>query len=928
MWGEGIDGLGTRQNTSKKVTRPEKDWNDSCPPGIYRGIIRYNNDIHRTGCVGVEITALSKDASKNLYTTCYWSSPFAGSTQSDLVGENIEKEQDSITSYGMWMIPPDIGNYVLVAFADQSEKKGYVLSCLFNDKFTYQVPGNAGGKSFGDPGLNLPVVEKNKRDEKITHNDATRPLNTELAKSIVESGLARDPLRGAGYSTSRRESPSLVYGILTPGPKTAFGKRDSGHSFVMDDGDDSMANAGRLIRIRSGTGNQVLLDDVTGSVYINNRIGTWLELGASGDITAFSHGSINLRAKGNFNLRADKNVSIEAGQDILMKAAGDNKGDKYVGIPALGALGIPPLGNGGDIKFEAAADLSAYAGLNTQLTANGGDVDISAGSRVALTASGPLGMDILAATGPIKIDATVAPITIMAPVSPITIASGSLASVTGGLVLINSGGFPPIPAIPAVAAPQIGTKTHKDQGRERPKFDFEAGREGKSAATTQGEWGGQKADIKTIVSTMPTAEPYSGHFQSDPISESAQAPKPDPDLIKKLPTHAIDFSGKPVDVNTPNGVLQGTGYTDADGNPITDFTKVGGSFKNQLGQTVENVEQMFSDNLSSMSEKLGLGSDIGSALAGGVGDPASLLGGLGGDAAQAALSAAFPQFAGIMGIYNNFQNIMDLNLLDIQGIGALVNGLKAVLPPIRFPTSNALSQKIIGLKKKLDEMEAQLNQFGLDKLGFELDIMGVAMSAMRGDIAGALSAATGSADFEKLLADKGISVFQDGPGTIFEDALGNKLVDFSNGIGPVGATMGVVSDLNKTMSQIQGAIKSPLTNNQTLAITNFAQSVTPEVFRNSNVLSAINEGKTSLEKYAAPARLMQGWVTSPATPGGNPVIQDNLVGQRRYEASLWQCPDGMNIDIGSGYLPGEVNFQQLADELDAARAEYLANGGT
>lgn len=920
--------LGTKQNTSKKVTRPEGDWNDVAPAGIYTGIIRYNNDIHRSGCVSVEIPYLNKDASKNLYTTCIWSSPFAGSTQSDLIGEDIESEKDTITSYGMWMIPPDVGNYVLVAFADNSEKKGYVISCLFNDKFTYQVPGNAGGKSYGDPGLNLPVVEKNKRDEKTTHNDATRPLNSELAKSIVESGLARDPLRGAGYSTSRRESPSLVYGMLTPGPKTAFGKRDSGHSFVMDDGDDSMANAGRLIRIRSGTGNQVLLDDVTGSVYINNRMGTWLELGAKGDITAFSHGSINLRAKGNFNLRADKNVSIEAGQDILMKAAGDNKGNKYVGIPALGALGLPPLGNGGDIKLEAAGDLSSYAGLNTQLTANGGDVDISAGSRVALTASGPLGMDFLAATGPIKVQATVAPITIMAAVSPISIKSGSLTSVSGGILLLNSGGMPPIPALPANPAPQIGTKSHQDAGAEKPEFDLEAGRKGKPAATTNGERTGQKAKIKSIVSTMATAEPFAGHFTADPITESAQTPAPDKDLLDKLPTHATDFSGKPVDVNTPDGVLKGTGYTDENGNPITDFTKVGGSFQNQLGQEVENVASMFEDNLNSMAESMGLGSDIGSALEGGLGDPASLLGGLGGAAAEEALTAAFPQFAGVMGIYNNFQNIMDLNLLDIQGIGALVNGLKAVIPPIRFPTSNALSQKVIGLKKKLDEMEAQLNQFGLDKLGFEMDIMGVAMSAMRGDIAGALSAATGSADFEQLLKDKGISVFQDGPGTIFEDKLGNKLVDFSNGIGPVGATMGVVSDLNKTMSQIQGSVKSPLTNNQTLAITNFAQSVTPEVFRNSNVLSAINEGKTNLDKYAAPARLMQGWVTSPATPGGNPVVQSNLVGQRRYEASLWQCPDGMDIDIGSGYLPGEVNFDQLADELDIAREEYLRNGGT
>ena len=95
----------------------------------------------------------------------------------------------------------------------------------------------------------------------------------------------QDPLRGAGTSSSRRESPSSVFGVLTPGRRDPenFNHRTGGHQFIMDDGDSKGDNC--LIRLRTRGGVQVLLDDQTGSIYmINKRGNAWFELAPNGDI--------------------------------------------------------------------------------------------------------------------------------------------------------------------------------------------------------------------------------------------------------------------------------------------------------------------------------------------------------------------------------------------------------------------------------------------------------------------------------------------------------------------------------------------------------------------------------------------------------------------------------------------------------------------
>jgi len=183
--------------------------------GIYVGevIVRPKDDTN-SGRIPVYIPMLSKDRDDPTgYFNCYWSSPFAGSTPSEKIGKNVRSYDETIKTYGMWMVPPDPGNFVLVIFGDGKKKNPIIIGCLFPDQSQHMVPGIPAGPTYGSS-LPLPVAEKNKREpDPDTSNKVNRPLHHILTKQILDQGLINDPIRGISTSGARRESPSQVYGI-------------------------------------------------------------------------------------------------------------------------------------------------------------------------------------------------------------------------------------------------------------------------------------------------------------------------------------------------------------------------------------------------------------------------------------------------------------------------------------------------------------------------------------------------------------------------------------------------------------------------------------------------------------------------------------------------------------------------------------------
>ena len=114
---------------------------------------------------------------------------------------------------------------------------------------------------------------------------------------------------------------------------------------------------------------------------------------------------------------------------------------------------------------------------------------------------------------------------------------------------------------------------------------------------------------------------------------------------------------------------------------------------------------------------------------------------------------------------------------------------------------------------------------------------------------------------------------------------------------------------------------------EALALTHFAFFVGTETFLNSDVFTAIQRYKkinytnNPIGYAVAKAnvlREMQAWTTN----GG--VVQESMKQMRRFEAVLFQCPDGMDISITQGdVLSGSLNYGELADTLETQLEEYI-----
>ena len=335
-------------------------------------------------------------------------SPFYGSTGSQHLGSNNAYD-DTQKSYGMWMVPPDTGTTVVVTFINGSAQHGFWLGCVPDENMNFMVPGLASTEMHNAKATNKQVVaEYNRQLASRSETDATKikkPVHP-FQQILDKQGLDKDETRGLTTSSARRESPSAVFGISTPGPvdrrpgapRGVIGKAESkvtnahvsrlgGTTFVMDDGDDSylrkthasdgppeygaVEDGGKglpdiphneLVRIRTRTGHQILLHNSEDLIYIANSRGTaWIELTSNGKIDIWAADSISMHTAGDFNVTADKNINMTAGGDIN-------------------------LFSGANFKATAAANYELKAGADGKLTV-GGSSNIVAGGPHKETAS-------------------------------------------------------------------------------------------------------------------------------------------------------------------------------------------------------------------------------------------------------------------------------------------------------------------------------------------------------------------------------------------------------------------------------------------------------------------------------------------------------------------------------------------------------------
>ena len=343
-------------------------------PGPYEARVTSHLDSKYSGTLEVELLR-SNDPSMdslepNQRVQVRYLSPFYGVTNYDGVTKNHDYAS-SQQSYGMWFIPPDVGNTVLVIFVEGNINKGYWFGCVQAENQNFMLPDGRAATTFTDTnedpaqsGKKLPVGEYNKELLVNLRNltDSTKnlkPINQQFVDILNNQGLLEDETRGLTTSSARREAPSSVFGVSTPGPLDKRGNtrgkggryysRLGGSSIVMDDGDDKFLRKtsaatgpseyvnkitdditpadetiphNELVRIRTRTGHQILLHNSEDLIYIGNSKGTtWVELTANGKIDIYAEDSVSIHTKQDFNFKADRDVNIEAGRNVNIKSA-------------------------------------------------------------------------------------------------------------------------------------------------------------------------------------------------------------------------------------------------------------------------------------------------------------------------------------------------------------------------------------------------------------------------------------------------------------------------------------------------------------------------------------------------------------------------------------------------------------------------------
>ena len=460
-------------------------------------------------------------------------SPFAGNTSIRFEGSDPKKFNDVQKSYGFWMIPPDIGTTVMVIFVDGDPNQGYWFGCV-NDVFqNHMVPGIAASNlanitpdqenKYGTK--YLPVAEYHKGTAsdnlKIPNvNQFSKPVHP-FAERLVEQGLLLDTIRGVTSSSARREVPSGVFGISTPGPlDTSAGaprkdigfesrvkgpvSRLGGTTFVMDDGDIDGQN--ELVRLRTRTGHQILLHNSQDLIYIANSKGTaWIEMTSKGKIDIYAQDSVSIHTKGDFNLKAARDFNLEAGRNFNIAADGDYNLNIKKDIHIIGdnlktaIMSDYNLTTGDSIKLATSGNLSSTANGSSSHAAKG-NFGISSSAAVSIGSKGNL-----------------------------SLGSSSEVRVSGSEVHLNG------PGASAPSTPEVPEQPKPLNLFKVPQTDASAGR-----TSWENKQFYKASDLLSIMQRVPMHEPWSQHENFNP---------------DQFTLEATDSSIQPATVSTATGAV-------------------------------------------------------------------------------------------------------------------------------------------------------------------------------------------------------------------------------------------------------------------------------------------------------------------------------------------------------------------------------------
>jgi len=434
----------------------------------YMGVVKDNKDPIRGGRLRVWIPDFGGDQTdEKFWQTVSYASPFFGAT---FVGDAVANNKFTTTNhtYGMWMVPPDINNQVLCTFVNGDPDRGFWFACVNPTLSHWMVPGIAAGNKVDTgnvsdiigasitTGQSLPVVEYN--DSEATAFTSTffnnpKPVHEWQANILFQQGLDKDPVRGATSSTSQRESPSHVFGISTPG--RAYGNdpaEDPEYGKKLADG--TITEKDYAVSARKG-GHTFVMDD--------------------GDVEGTDQ-LVRIRSAGGHEiLMNDKEQTL-----YIINSAGSN----WIELNQDGTMNIY---NSGSFSVRSEGDINFYSDANVNID-SASSINFNAATSIKVTSAdiGASATNSMLLYGASKMDVgtggtltTGAATTSIGSTGPINIA-GTTLDLNSNPGSNNITGFNPQTSVFPDASYDTATR----------------------------QWASKPQQVTSIVTTLPTHEPY------------------------------------------------------------------------------------------------------------------------------------------------------------------------------------------------------------------------------------------------------------------------------------------------------------------------------------------------------------------------------------------------------------------------------------
>lgn len=301
-------------------------------------------------------------------------------------------QNSSDAAYGIWAVPK-IGATVYVFFLNANPDVRCYFACSTRLHRNRSLPAgrntdpNGRQGPWGDSGDgkgnliplqpaydNLRIQFQNKLNEPQAKSRGA------VERQVAQAKTNKDGLEG--YSNGAKDQSSLepqTYSWTTPG----------GHALIFQDDP-----TGARVRIKTGDGNQIILDDANERIYISSAHGkSWFEMDKDGHVHVYGASSLSMRAGKDVNIGADGNVNIEAKNNVNIKA-GKNANCSSGGETNIASVGSASISTCEDFnltsekntKITTTLDVHVLAQQSMRLTGRSG-VDFSGGAYANISAS-------------------------------------------------------------------------------------------------------------------------------------------------------------------------------------------------------------------------------------------------------------------------------------------------------------------------------------------------------------------------------------------------------------------------------------------------------------------------------------------------------------------------------------------------------------